>query len=62
MSKPTESGWYHHTNGRGKEEIVFIDFSYGFFVHKISGELYLLDDDRGVFGERILLPSEEEED
>jgi len=61
MSEPSESGYYHHTNGHGGEEIVYLDFSLGgFWVHKLRDHnSYPLEQDKGEFGDRIELPSEE---
>ncbi len=62
MDNPTESGYYFHTNGHGNEEIVHVEFSMGgFWIRKINADVsYHLSEDKGIFGERILLPSEEE--
>jgi hypothetical protein len=59
--KPTESGYYFHTNGHGNEEIIYLEYSFGsFWIHKIGqGDGYSIDEDKGFFGERISLPSED---
>ena len=59
-TKPTEQGWYHHTNGRGVEEIVYVYINtMMLWMRKVNGEEYPLYEDKGVFGERIPLPSED---
>jgi len=58
---PNESGYYHHMNAHGEEEIVLLEMRHGLWhVYKVSGESYFLNKDKGKFGARILLPSEEE--
>jgi len=58
--KPNETGWYYHQNSRGKDEIIFLDFTTleGFFIRKISSTVVYLDNDKGRFGPRITLPNE----
>jgi hypothetical protein len=57
--KPAETGYYHHTNGNGLEEIVYVYFyCCRFWVKNVHGGEHHLDEDKGVFGERIPLPSE----
>ncbi len=57
---PTETGYYHHMTGQGREEIVFVDFRGGsFWVKKMGvGREYPLSEDKGSFGARVALPSE----
>ena len=60
MSTVTEIGYYHHTNGKGREEIVYVDFYNGCYYvtkHGRSDE-QLIDHVIGAFGDRIPLPSE----
>ena len=61
-NKPNESGYYYHFNGHHLEEIVYVEFMHGsFWVKKLrNNDSYPLSEDKGEFGERIKLPSEEE--
>ena len=58
--KPDETGYYYHINGSGLEEIVKVEMSFGIlYIYKFNGNEKFIEDDRGMFGERIELPSEE---
>lgn len=58
-NEPNETGWYHHQNGHGADEIVYLEFSMGtLWVYKINGNSYPIQEDKGTFGPRILTLSE----
>jgi len=58
--QPDESGYYYHINGHGTEEIVKLEMTFGtWYVHKFNGSETHIDNDKGMFGDRIMMPSEE---
>lgn len=57
---PNESGYYYHKDNHGHEEIVKLKMIFGiWYIHKFDGSEIHIENDKGRFGPRIELPSEE---